>query len=149
MTSTVLDPIAEALKNVAGSVSGVTSSHKWILRDTDTRPAAVVELPIVRRTPIDAPEDHLGSNDWRTEWTVVFYFDFTDTDKGQEQAAEAVESWIKAVDANPTLTLSPGNAAAGVVQETKVIEVGPVTLDERKARPLIVYPTRVEILSFI
>lgn len=142
MASTILDPVAEALKDAADALSGVTA-HKWVLRDTDSRPAAVVELPTVTRTQPDAEEDHLGEYDWRSDWTVAFYFDFDPQAPeayGQVQALEVIEAWIQAVNANPTL--------GGAVQEAKVVTAGPPELNDELSRPLIAYPTQVAVFDF-
>lgn len=142
MASAILDPIASALKTAAESISGV-NGHKWVLRDTDSRPAAVIELPTVNRTQPDAPEDHIGQFDWRSDWTVVFYFDFDPNAAeayGQVQALEVIEDWIEAINANPTLS--------GAVQEAKVVTAGPPELNDELSRPLIAYPTQVAVLDF-
>jgi len=141
VASTVLDPIADGLVTVIQGLSVTTKAQKWLLRDTDARPAAVIELPTVRRTDVDMAEDHLGQLDWRSEWPVSFYFDFTDATFGQAQALEVIEKFIVAVDANPTLS--------GTVQEAKVLTAGPPEIDEGAARPALVYPTRVGILDFV
>lgn len=141
MSSTVLDPIAEGIKAVVETLSPTVKPKKWLIRDTDARPAAVIELPTVTRTDPDIAEDHLGQDDWRSEWPVSFYFDFNDATFGQAQAIEVIEKFIVAVDADPTL--------GGTVQEAKVITAGPPQIDENAARPLLVYPTTVSILDFV
>lgn len=141
MPSTVLDPIAEGIKTVVEGLSPTVKCQKWVLRDTDARPAAVIELPTVTRTDVDAVEDHLGQNDWRSEWPVSFYFDFTDATFGQAQALEVIEKFIAAIDAAPTLS--------GTVQEAKVVTAGPPEIEEGAARPMLVYPTRVAVLDFV
>jgi hypothetical protein len=141
VTSTVLDPIADGIVAVVQTLSPTVKARKWVVRDTDARPAAVVELPTVNRTDVDANEDHLGEYDWRSEWPVSFYFDFTDTAFGQAQALEVVEKFVSAIDADPTL--------GGTVQEAKVVTAGPPQIEEGYARPMLVYPTRVDVLDFV
>jgi hypothetical protein len=72
---------------------------------------------------------------------VVFYFDLSEAAASQAQAIAALEAFIEGVDADASL--------AGNCQEAKVVEVQPPILDESQARPLIVYPTRVQILKFV
>jgi hypothetical protein len=141
MSSTILDPIATALKSTIETISPTVKVHKWVLRDTDARPAAVIELPTVNRTEPDAIEDHLGENDWRSEWPVTFYFDFGDPAFGQAQALEVIEKFISAVDADQDL--------GSTVQEAKVVTVGPPQIEEGYARPMLMYPARVAVLDFV
>lgn len=141
MASTVLDPIADGIKTVVESLSPTVKCQKWVLRDTDARPAAVIELPTVNRSDVDGVEDHLGQNDWRSEWPVSFYFDFSDATFGQAQSLEVIEKFIVAIDAAPTLS--------GTVQEAKVTSAGPPQIEEGAARPMLVYPTVVGILDFV
>jgi hypothetical protein len=141
MASTILDPIADGLVAVIGTISPTVKAKKWLIRDTDARPAAVIELPTVSRTEPDAAEDHLSQYDWRSEWPVSFYFDFTDATFGQAQALEVIEQFIAAVDADPDL--------GGTVQEAKAISAGPPEIEEGAARPMLVYPVRVSVLDFV
>lgn len=140
MASTILDPIATALVTVAETVSGLNGC-KWVLRDTDSRPAAVVMPPSIERTPLDVSEDHLGQNDWNSEWSVDLYFDTTNLEYGQVQAVEMVEAWIVAVDADQDL--------GGVVQEAKVTSVAEPDFVEDANRPYLIYPTTVSVLDFV
>lgn len=143
MTSTVTDPIAEALKTI---IEGITiagkpvKTYKWPPQDLDRRPAAVIELPEIRRTEPDTAEDHLAENDWNYVLPVMFYFDLEDVAFSHAAAVETIESFIKAVDADQDLS--------GNCQEAKVM-ADRAEYFEGEAKPLIRWPTRVLVLKFV
>jgi hypothetical protein len=156
MASSVIDPLASALAAVVSGISGLSNGVtvkgiKWAPRDTDVRPAGVVEMPTVRRTDPDAPEDHLGANDWAFEFPVSFYFDLAEPAFSQAQATEILEAFIKAVDGS----LAPGqplNGLSGVsIADVKVVESIPELslVNEQNERWAIAYLTRVQLLTFV
>lgn len=144
MPSTIITPVADALEAKAEALTDVTA-YKWVLRDTDVRPAAVVELPEVARIAPQEAESQLGSNDWDSTWTVAFYVDFDpNSGYGQEQIVEIVEAWVSAIDADRTL--------AGVCEEAKVVHLGPpdyVHNEANTSRSYLVYPTKVEVFDLV
>lgn len=143
MASTILDPVADAIKVLIAdlAVTPTMKAYKWApgMTGLDAVPAGVVDLPRVRRTGVDQAEDHLGQDDWSMEFPVVLYFDLSEAFESQARAAEVVEAFIKAVDANPTLT--------STVQEAKVIDSEPFTVTDHPMAELG-YRCRVETLKF-
>lgn len=143
--STVIQPIGDALAAVLEDLEGTRSTDTWAPRETGARPAAVVELPSIRRSELDRAEDHLGEDDWSHTFWVVFYFDLAvkKPQLTQAKAAEIVESWIKAIDANPTLGLD------GLVQEAKVVATEEPEFAEGESKPVMRWRTRVGVLAFV
>lgn len=143
MASTVIDPIADELVALIDALTPDTKPYLWVspAGDTDVRPAGIVMLPEIERVGPDLPEDHLGETDWRLSYPVVFIVDFEPNGYYHAQAAEVVEAWIKAVDADTTLD--------GSVQEAKVTSVAPPEYQPGEGRPYIQYATTVQVLAFV
>jgi hypothetical protein len=139
MGSTILTPLAEALVEKIEEVDA--KGYCWAPRELSSLPAGVVELPGVVRTPLDAPEDHLGQKDWRPSFLVVFYFDLAESKHAQTQAIDMVEAFVSAIDADPSL--------GGRCQEAKAVEVLVPEFLEDEARPEIRWAVDVEILKFV
>jgi len=137
--SGILSPLADALVEKAEEAG--CAGYRWAPRELDSSKAAVIELPSVERTALDAPEDHLGQEDWRPTFDTVFYFDLDVAKASQDEAVEAVEKFVLAIDADPSL--------GGLCQEAKAVEVLPPEFVEDDARPQIRWPVRVEILTFV
>lgn len=138
MASTVITPIANRIVTelAALGVSPSVKGYRWAPHDLDALPAGVVELPRVRRRGTDEPERQLGSNDWFLDFPVVLYFDLSEAQFSQDQAVDTVEAFIKAVDANPTLTAT--------VEDAVVSEVEPSIVDD-KNRPLVAFECLVAV----
>jgi hypothetical protein len=142
VSSSILTPLADALLEAArGLGSEGVKGYRWPPRELAKLPAAVVELPGVERTPVDAPEDHLGQRDWKPSFPVIFYFDLSAAESSQDEAVEIVEAFIAAIDEDPSL--------GGLCQEAKAVEAAFAEYVEDEARPVIRWPVRVEILKFV
>jgi hypothetical protein len=146
MASTVTDPIAEALKTTIEGISSLTIKvYKWPPKsgdlDTGVAPAAVIwSSPRSAGPTPTRPRTTLAENDWNYTFPVTFYFDLGDASFSQGQAVEAIEAFIKAIDANQDLT--------GTCQEAKAMADQPEYF-EGEAKPIIRWPTRVQILKFV
>lgn len=137
MASTILDPVAEALKDVADAITGL-SGEKWAPKDLRKRPSAVVSLPRGRRSGVDEAEQQLGSEDWYLTYPVVLYIDLSEAKRAQAQAVELVEALIAAIDDNPGLS--------NTVLDAKVTNFEPeIVVDQNK--PLLSYVCDVEVLK--
>jgi hypothetical protein len=138
MASTTIDEVAAVLKTKATvSVSQTVTAYKWVPRDLDL-PAAVVQLPTVRRRPLEDDESRLGATDWLLDFPVVFYVDLAVSDEAQALLVDMTEAFVKAIDDDAGLGL------AGVI-EAKVVECDPLTVEDR-ARPLLGMVCSVEVL---
>lgn len=144
MSSTVIAPIGAALGELAGDIDGMKSFTWAPLHDLDELPAAVVYLPAIQRVAPDDPEDHLGQNDWTLDYPVHFHFDATDRSFTQPQIADAIEAFVKAVDAGVPFGLD------GMVEDAKVISVAePVSTASPNDREMWRVDTRVEVFAFV
>lgn len=159
-SSTWVDPIAQALVDVAAGLSGLANDATvkgilWAPRDTDVRPAAVVEMPGIERVNADEAESQMGTRDARLSFPVAFYFDLSeDVAFSQAQAVEVVEAFVDAIDAatNAGQPLAPDALGAGVIVIDAKTSVDPPEIfppDASSARPSIRYVCRTEVLAFI
>lgn len=139
MSSSILTPLADALVLKIESVGAL--GYRWAPREFENTPAGVVELPSVARSGLDAPEDHLGQRDWKPTFDAVFYFDLDVAKPSQDEAVDAIEAFILAIDADPSL--------GGLCQEAKAVEAPPPEFIEDADRPQIRWAVRVEILKFV
>lgn len=138
MASTILDPVAEAIKNVAATVTGL-NAVKWTPKDVNP-PTAVVGIPRGHRSGVDEAEQQLGSEDWYLTYTVALFFDLSEAQFSQAQAVETLEAFISAIDDNPSLT--------GTVLDAKVTNFEPEVVTEAN-RPLLSYSVDVEVLKLV
>jgi hypothetical protein len=141
LASTVLDPIAEALRAelAAVGVAPVIKAHKWAPRALDKVPAGVIGVPSLRRREPDGAESRLGRNDWRLIYPVGLYFELTEAIAAQARAVEVLEAWVKAIDANDTLN--------DLVEDAAVTVAEPDFTEE--GRPMVLYLTEVHMLAFV
>ena len=139
MASTIIDPVASALATL---VDGLTNVYgvKWTPKDLGTVPAGVVGLPRGRRSGVDEAESQLGSEDWNMTYTVALFFDLSEAQASQAQAAEIVEAFITAVDNNPSLS--------NTVLDAKVTNFEPEIVQDQN-RPLLSYVCDVEVLKLV
>lgn len=137
MSSEIITPLADAL--IAKLEEVGATGYRWAPKEI-SRPAAVVELPAIERTPVDTAEDHLGQKDWTLNFPVIFYFDLAVAQGSQDAAVDIVEGFVSAVDADQGLE--------GLCQEAKVVEVFEPEFPE-DANPQIRWGTRVQILKFV
>lgn len=145
-TSTVFDPVAEAIRDeIAGlstaSVPTVPKGHKWAPRDLDGTVAGVVEMPRFERRDTDTPEPELGSNTWFIEYPVVLYFPLDEAARSQAVVIDTVEAFVKAIDANPTLSQTVDDAVVTTGEPFLALEAGQlgyeltVAVEKRVASP--------------
>jgi hypothetical protein len=144
MTSSISDPVAEGIKAVLGTISGL-KVYKWPPKELDSLPAAVIELPMISRVGPDEREDHMGAEDWNFEFPVAFYFDTGDLAFSHGQAAEIVEAFITAIDNTQTL----GVATATVAVEDAKASAEVAEHLEEESRPLIRWLTNVRVYAFV
>lgn len=142
---TVVDAIADrlVLRVEELNLNPKVRAYKWAVgpgSGFDAVPAAVVEIPTIGRTHVDAAEDHLGARDLYLTFQVIFVFDATSVDTTMPDAVEAISAFIDAIDADPDLG---GNAL-----EAKVISSEPSNVEDA-ARPLFGYVAEVEVLAFL
>lgn len=152
--------VAQALADVAAGVPGLANGAtvkgiRWAPRDTDTRPAAVVEMPAIERVAADERESQIGTRDVRLTFPVAFYFDLgEDPAFGQEQAVEVVAGYIDAIDAatNDGQPLE-GSAFGGavIVIDAKASADAPEIFppEASSGRPAIRYVCQTEVLGLI
>ena len=139
---TVIDNIADRIvADIAGLASDV-KAYKWAAGPSsglDEVPAAVVQLPTIERTEVDAREDHLGATDLRLQFEVFFFFDASNVDYTMPQALEVVSAFTDAIDEDIDL--------GGAAQEAKVTRSEPTNV-ESDGRPLFGYSSNVSVLTF-
>lgn len=159
-SSTWVQPIGEALVAVADGLSGLANGATvkgilWAPRDTDVRPAAVVEMPGIERVAADEAESQIGTRDVRLSFPVPFYFDLSeDLAYSQSQAVEVVEAFVDAIDAatNAGQPLGPDVLSGGVIVIDAKASVDPPEImppEGSSGRPAIRYVCRAEVLAFI
>jgi len=140
MSNQIITPLATAIVQKVKDAG--EKVYVWPPRELDKVPAAVVELPVITRTGVDQAEDHLGQTDWTLTYPVIFYFDLAKAEVDADKAADVVEAFVLAIDADQSL--------GGLCQEAKVIAVEePEFGVEINSRTLIRWPTRVEVLKFV
>ena len=159
MASTWITPIGQALADVASGIAGLTDGVTvkgilWAPRDTDVRPAAVVEMPSIDRVAADEGESQIGTRDARLRFPVAFYFDLSeDVTYSQAQATEVVEAFVDAIDASvESGPLSPQQLSGGVIVVDAKTSVDPPEIfppEASSGRPVIRYVCRAEVLAFI
>lgn len=159
MASTWITPIGQALADVASGIAGLTDGVTvkgilWAPRDTDVRPAAVVEMPSIDRVAADEGESQIGTRDARLRFPVAFYFDLSeDVTYSQDQAAEVIEAFVDALDAAVEAgPLSPQQLSGDVIIVDAKTSVDPPEIfppEASSGRPVIRYVCRAEVLAFI
>lgn len=151
MSANVSGPIAQAVIDLINDLevtftaggsnyTETIAGYRWSQNGYDRLPAGAVLLPAIDRRPADGGgETQIGARDYLIEFPVEFLFDIDRTDYAQELALATVEAWIDAVDASDALN--------GTVDDVVVTTVGPPVIDTAANRPLIVYPTTLEVLQ--
>jgi hypothetical protein len=132
--STVIVPLADALKQMLEGLdfAPAVKAYRWAPSMVATVPAAVIDIPEVRRTGIDEPEEQLGSDDWTLTFPVELLVDLAVADRDQTRVVELLEAFIAAVDANPSLGFP-------IVDDSKVVAGTPSFDLSEEARPLLTY----------
>jgi hypothetical protein len=141
VTSTIFDPVAQAICNIIDGLSLTSSltSFKWGRIDLDSIPAGVVAMPLFRRTAVEEAESQLGADDWNISYPVLLVADLNEAVANQAQVVDMVEAFVKAIDADYSL--------AGTVKEAKVTEGEPYVQQDKGSRPLIGYELVVDVLK--
>jgi hypothetical protein len=139
--STVIVPLADALKQMLEGLdfAPAVKAYRWAPSMVATVPAAVIDIPEVRRTGIDEPEEQLGSDDWTLTFPVELLVDLAVADRDQTRVVELLEAFIAAVDANPSLGFP-------IVEDSKVVAGTPGYDLSEEARPLLTYDCEVQVL---
>lgn len=143
MASTVLAPIAQALSELAATltVGNVTLKGVWPpRRDLPAVPCVEIEIPAVQWPDVDAPQTQLGADDWTLDYPCAIWFDLREPTVAQERIVDALEQWRVAIG-----TTNLG----GLCQEAAVIEARPVYDVTEAARPLIGYETTVRVWTLV
>jgi hypothetical protein len=140
MASTVITPVADALATVLNGIAFTPALkvYRWAPRRLDNVPAAVINVPAVRRVALDEGERELGSDDWFLTFTLDLHIDLKVPDRDQQRAVELLEAVIAAVDANPTLGIA-------TIDDTKVVAGEPTYDLSEEARPLLTYDCEVQV----
>lgn len=136
------DSLAERLKAVCEEVG--TKAYKWSAGKAglDSVPAAVVQIPAIKRTKVGQPENHLGELDVPMTFEVIFFFDASDVAYFMPGSISIVTGFIEAIDDDITL--------GGKAAEAKVVNSEPGNVeDSGSSRKLFAYTCTVEVLAFI
>ena len=129
--------IAQALVAVVKSIG--LREHLWEPKDLKP-PAGTVGVPAISRTKPDEAESQLGSVDWELDYTVSLYFDLASVAQAQQSMVDAVDDFIDAIDADPSL--------GGTVLEASVTEAIPFVEKDRR-RPLVGYEVTVSVVRLV
>jgi hypothetical protein len=145
MTSTIFEPLAEAIAAIAEGMS-TAPTFKGYPRDPGTAgvevPAVIVGLPAFARTPLDEPESQLGARDWHISFPVEMLLDLDDVPLRCQQLAAACEAFVIAMDGESI------EARDGSVLVARVTQGAPVEYVDR-ARPLIGYVLSVDLHKLV
>jgi len=143
MTSTIIQPIAAALKGVLEAIADAPPVYLYSpgMEGLDQVPCFVIFLPSVRRVAPEQAESQLGADDFRLTLPVAYYFDLDDARAAQAKAVEWAEAAIRAVDADPSL--------GGAVLDAKVSAAEPNYESTDEARPTLSYELEVECLALV
>ena len=120
-------------------------AYKWAASPGagfDSVPAAVVQIPKIRRTGIEEAESQLGRLDLNLRFEVFFVFDASDVTYTMPQSVATVAAFIDAIDGDITLS--------GSAEEAKVTEADPRNVETAGGnRPLFGYACSVDVLVLI
>lgn len=135
----MVDPVLEAVKGLLEGLDlGYQLTVQKFAQGNVIPPAAVIEVPTLRRKGIEEAESQMQGNDWFIDVPVTLYFDLRRAGDDQARALEAVEAFIQVIDANQ------GLGVAGVI-EAKLTQAEPAfVLDQQ--RTLFSYECTVEVL---
>lgn len=146
-SSTLLQPLAEAIEGRLRTI-GDLKTYVWTPRDLDQLPAAVIELPDVRRPdPDEVDLVGVGANGWIVEYPVTFFFDLQEANYAQSQAVSYVEAAVLAIDYDRSLQPFAPVAGGGVIDSAMTLAEA-VIVEDRK-RVLISYECTVTVLLAI
>src|ERR1044072_232669 len=138
------DEIADALMGVLEDIE--VNAYKWA--PSQIQPiCAVIELPTIARTDPDQAEDHLGANDWRLTFPVVFYGEPGNKPRdNQGRLLTRVVQFIDAID-----ELEPGSSGLilnDLCTDAYVVSTEPFIQPLSQKRARLIYETHVSILTF-
>jgi hypothetical protein len=146
MSVQIHDELADALVEVLEGVD--VRGYKWS-PGAIKPPCAVIEMPTLRRTEVDNAEDHVGADDWRFDFPVLFYVELgRDVIAAQVALMASAFGFVRAID-----TLTPdaqGFVLNGLCTDAKVTPAEPFATPqgEEGSRTQIGYETHVSILTF-
>lgn len=143
--STILRPPADRLVEILEGLDLTTQvkGRFGVTLKLPRFPCAVVEIPDVDLSDVEEAESQLGADDWRLEYPVNLYFALREADIAQARAVDALEAFILAVKADPTLG---GTAEI----DAKVVSAS-VSYDEvsDQANPRLVIETIVRVWRLV
>jgi hypothetical protein len=150
MSNEIHEQLADALVSVIEGIWEVKKVYKWS-PGVIKAPAAVVELPTIRRTEPDKAEDHLGASDWWLDFPVLLYVELLadkHAQKTQATVAQLAVDFISAID-----NLQPdgdGFVLNGLSEDAKVTSAEPFATPspDEAGRHTLGYETHVSILTF-
>lgn len=149
LTSTHLQTVADRILTIFAGLDTSLKPYRttagaatWTPKALDRLPAVVIEIPRITRTALDQAEMQLGTNDWRIEYPVTFYFDLTNPARVQTQAVAFIEAAINAIDADPTL-----GDISGVI-DAKLATADPVFIEDGP-RAMVAYECEVHVLKLV
>lgn len=138
MASTIYSPIGEKLKAIAEGLDLTPAlTGYWTSPGLEgmKAPACVVGVPELRRTQVGDSESQLSTDDWFLEYPLEFAIDLDNAPLRQAYLAEAVEAFIKAIDADDQLS---GLTLTGAqILEVAVNDVTGIVDRRELARPML------------
>lgn len=147
MASTIIAPIAAAIKDVADGLS-ITPAVNGVYPDPgfagiENYPAFVIGVPELRRVEPDDQESQINMNDWFLSFDCGFICDLDNSTTNIGYLAEVQEAFVSAIDDDRDLTAA---AVSGcTIIEASVTSSGPLGSDQERARPILVLPVTVEV----
>lgn len=131
---------ADAIQDIveAIQITPALVCYRWIPREFDKIPCAVIEIPQGSRGSVEEPEMQFGSYTYRMTYKVSLIVDLDNPKESQEYLTSALEKFIEAIDENYTLN--------GEVEEAKVTSWDLLYEQATESRPLLGAVCDVEVL---
>lgn len=137
MTSTIVEPLADSVKTLLETVTGLTV-YRWNPADISP-PCAVIEPPAFSRVDPEQDEDvPLGTIGWLITFPVTVYVDLDEAEYAQSQVVAFTEAVVSTIDGTRTLD------HAGVL-DAGVTGGEPVFIEDRN-RTLVAYECQLAAL---
>lgn len=146
MASTIVDPVAEAVGAVLGSLSGMPLKVYYpAVPMADELPAAMIYPPTIGRAGIEEAERQMGAEDWRLDFALTLHFDLSEAQQAQDQGVAYLEAVIAAIDdANRS-----SSTLAALVDDVKITGAEPDFERVQGRRPEFIYHCTVETLKLV
>lgn len=136
------DVIAEVLGNLDLPSEADRLNVYRFLNASYSTPAAIIEVPDIVRTPVNAPESQLGHADWMLSFPISIRIPLGTEDFSQRSVLQYVEAAVEAFDSPDALI------NAGVV-DAKITEASPDYEAANNGRPEeLVYTLTLELLLY-